>query len=68
MQNGLVERSKGKLRDERLNETLFSNLPQARTAIQLWKDDFNHKRSHSVLGKFTPAELARTLVLQIAAT
>ncbi len=67
MQNGFVESFNGKLRDECLNETVFSNLAQARSAIQLWKEDYNYRRPHSALGKFTPAEFARKLMLEIAA-
>jgi putative transposase len=67
MQNGFVESFNGKLRDECLNETLFSNLAQARLAIQQWREDYNHKRPHSALGKFTPAEFAKKFVLEIAA-
>jgi len=37
MQNGFVESFNGRLRDECLNETLFSDLTQARTAIRSWK-------------------------------
>lgn len=67
MQNGFVESFNGKLRDECLNETLFPNLAQARSAIQLWKEDYNHQRPHSALGKFTPAEFAKKLMLEIVA-
>lgn len=41
MQNGFVESFNGSFRDECLNETLFSSLAQARTAITAWKDDYN---------------------------
>ncbi|TGQ15948.1 hypothetical protein EN809_010500 [Mesorhizobium sp. M2E.F.Ca.ET.166.01.1.1] len=41
-----------------LNETLFANLAQARTAIQLWKEDYNQHRPHSAAGNVTPAEFA----------
>ncbi len=67
MQNGFVESFNGKLRDECLNETLFPNLAQARSAIQLWKEAYNHQRPHSALGKFTPAEFAKKLMLEIVA-
>ncbi len=40
MQNGFVESFNGKLRDECLNETLSSNLAQARLAIEQWKEDY----------------------------
>ncbi len=64
MQNGFVESFNGKLRDECLNETLFADLSQARTAIQLWKEDYNHNRPHSALGNVTPAEFASKMRLE----
>jgi transposase InsO family protein len=35
------------LRDELLNETLFTSLAQARVAIALWRADYNTARPHS---------------------
>ncbi len=57
-QNAYVESFNGKLRDECLNETLFSSLPHARAVLAHWKDDYNHVRPHSSLGGATPAEVA----------
>ena len=37
MQNGFIESFNGSFRDECLNETLFSSLPQARQHITAWK-------------------------------
>ena len=56
MQNGLVESFSGCLRDERLNEHLFSNLRHARQMIAAWRDDYNHHRPHSSLNGLTPRE------------
>jgi len=42
------------LRDERLDETLFSSLAQARAAITAWKEDSNRNRPHSSLDNITP--------------
>jgi len=39
MQNGFIERFNGRLRDELLNETLFSTLDQARMALATWRAD-----------------------------
>ena len=44
MQNGFVESFNGRFRDECLNDTLFSTLIEARTAIRSWKADYNHQR------------------------
>ncbi len=37
MQSGYIERFNGKFRDERLNAQWFETLPQARSAITLWR-------------------------------
>lgn len=59
------ERLRGKLQrslpDECLNclnDTLFSTLSEARSAITSWKEDYNHHRLHSALGNMTPVEFA----------
>ena len=64
MQNGFVESFNGSFRDECLNETLFSSLPQARQQITEWKEDYNKKRPHSSLGNITPNEFAMKMALQ----
>lgn len=58
MQNGLVESFNGRLRDECLNEHLFSSLSQARQLIAAWRDDYNHHRPHTSLDGLTPREYA----------
>jgi len=47
MQNAFVESFHGRLRDEFLNETLFTSLRQARLALEVWQPDYNHVRPHS---------------------
>ena len=58
-QNGYVESFNGRLRDERLNETLFASLGHARSVLRAWRDDYNHVRPHSGIGGLTPADAAR---------
>jgi len=58
MQNGFIESFNGKLRDEKLNETLFTTLHQARVELAQWRNDYNHHRPHSGLGWLTPSEFA----------
>ena len=58
MQNGFVESFNGRLRDECLNEILFTSLPHARSVLATWKEDYNTVRPHSKLGGKTPAEIA----------
>jgi putative transposase len=49
MQNGFIESFAGRLRDELLNETLFSSLAQARAALLRWQLGYNTTRPHSKL-------------------
>jgi putative transposase len=58
MQNGFVESFNGKLRDECLNETLFSSLRHARIVLAEWKRDYNTVRPHSAHSGKTPSEIA----------
>jgi putative transposase len=48
-QNTFIESFNARLRDELLNETLFTSLAQ---------DDYNNARPHSALGNLTPTEFA----------
>ena len=61
MQNGYVESFNGRMRDELLNETVFTSLPQARAVIAAWVADYNTTRPHSALGYQTPAAHAAKL-------
>lgn len=54
-QNGFVESFNGRLRDECLNETLFTTLAQARAVLAAWQHDYNQVPPHSGLGGRTPA-------------
>jgi len=56
MQNGFVESFNGRLRDECLNETLFSSLEEARNVLAAWRNDYNRVRPHSSLANSTPEE------------
>src|SRR5215471_8306903 len=55
-QNAFIESFNGRLRDELLNETLFSSLAHARAALARWQIDYNTVRPHSSLGNLTPLE------------
>ena len=57
-QNAFVESFNGRLRDELLNETLFTSLVHARAMLAAWKQDYNTSRPHSGLGWLTPSEFA----------
>jgi putative transposase len=58
-QNAFVESFNGRLRDELLNETLFTSLRHAREALAIWKDDYNTVRPHSALGNLPPIAYAQ---------
>ncbi len=56
------------MRDELLNETLFTSMAHASEKIAVWIDDYNTGRPHSSLGYATPAALAAELRKQGAAS
>ena len=56
-QNAFVESFNGRLRDECLNEILFTSLAHARAELLAWQRDYNEVRPHSSLGGRAPAEL-----------
>jgi putative transposase len=58
MQNGFVESFIGRLRDECLNEHLFTSYAHARATINEWRIDYNNTRPHSSLDGLTPFQFA----------
>jgi hypothetical protein len=56
-QNAFAESFIGRLRDECLNETLFTSLPQARAVLAAWQRDYNEVRPHSAHEGRTPASI-----------
>jgi putative transposase len=58
-QNAFIESFNGRLRDELLNETLFTSLAHAREALAIWMDDYNTVRPHSAIGNLPPADYAK---------
>lgn len=58
MHIGFVESFNGRLRDECLNEHLFTSLPHAREVIEAWAFDYNTRRPHTSLDGLTPQEFA----------
>ena len=59
MQNGFIESFNGRLRDELLNETLFTSLGHVRETLAIWRLDYNTVRPHSRLGNLPPVEYAK---------
>ena len=58
MQNGFVESFNWRLRDECLNEHLFTSYRHAREIIEDWRTDYNLNRPHTSLDGLTPHEFA----------
>ena len=58
-QNAFAESFIGRLRDECLNEALFTSLAEARAVLADWRDDYNQTRPHSSLNNQTPTAFAR---------
>jgi putative transposase len=58
-QNAFVESFNGKFRDECLNEEVFTNLAEARSVIERWRQDYNQVRPHSAHGGLTPEAVHR---------
>ena len=64
VQNAFIESFNGRLRDEFLNETLFTSLAQTRASLEEWRRDYNTVRPHSRIGWLTPAVYAAAFSLQ----
>ena len=60
VQNAFIESFNSKLRDECLNEYVFSSLGEAREIIERWRHDYNHLRPHSSPGYLALKEFAAT--------
>src|SRR5262249_44920143 len=61
-QNAFIESFNGRLRDELLNETLFTSLAHARQMLATFQDDYNTVRPHSGL---PPAAYAKLNALRV---
>jgi putative transposase len=60
-QNAFIESFNGRLRDECLNENVFSSLHQAREIVESWRQHYNEYRPHSSIGYLTPLEYRQQL-------
>src|SRR5438477_934550 len=54
-QNAFIESFNGRLRDELLNETLFTSLAHARQMLAIFQEDYSTVRPHSGIGNLPPA-------------
>lgn len=59
-QNGFCESFNGRVRDECLNESLFSTLREAQEITANWRNAYNTQRPHSALNWATPNEFANS--------
>ena len=48
--NGYIESFNGKMRDELLNQEIFTTLKEAKLSIEQWRKDYNQLRPHSSPG------------------
>jgi putative transposase len=58
MQNGSIESFNGRFREECLDPSWFTSLPEARRTIEAWRLDYNLHRPHTSLRMRTPAAFA----------
>lgn len=59
VQNAVIESFNGKMRDECLNQEWFTDLDEARTCIEKWREDYNLFRPHSSLANLAPTVWAQ---------
>ena len=57
-ENSYIESFLGKFRMECLNRYLFFTLPEIRTIVETWRDEYNHIRPHSALDYLPPSTFA----------
>lgn len=55
-ENSYIESFHGKLRDECLNQEIFSSIEQAGIVLETWRQEYNNYRPHSSLGYLSPEE------------
>ncbi len=60
-ENGYAESFNARVRDELLEQELFSSLQEARLLARRWQWEYNFERPHSSLGYSTPAKYAASL-------
>jgi hypothetical protein len=63
MQNAFVESFNGRLRDECLNETVFTSLRHARAVLAEWQRDYNGGTATFGIGQRQPSLAQAAIVL-----
>jgi putative transposase len=60
-QNAFIESFNARLRDECLNEHVFSDVHEAQATLEQWRRYYNEERPHGSLEGQTPNEFAERL-------
>jgi putative transposase len=58
MQNAFIESFNATFRDDCLNQHWFTSLAEARLLIEHWRNEYNHLRPHSSIGRIPPNSFA----------
>lgn len=58
-ENSYIESFNGKLRDECLNQEIFSSIEHAGLVLENWREEYNNYRPHSSLGGLSPVAYVR---------
>jgi putative transposase len=58
-ENSYIESFNGKMRDECLNQNIWTTLRHIQEELEAWRQEYNNDRPHSSLGECTPTEFAR---------
>lgn len=66
VENAFAESFNGRLREECLNQHVFTDLRAANELIRRWHDDYNEVRPHSSLGGLSPIQALARLRVQHA--
>ncbi|RYF52160.1 MAG: transposase [Cytophagaceae bacterium] len=56
-QNGSIQSSNSRFRDESLDTEWFTNQAEVRVLIKQWRKHYNEHRPHRAIGYRTPAEM-----------
>lgn len=64
VENGMIESFNGRVRDECLNQNIFTSLEDAGDIVENWRMYYNTERAHSSLGNLTPIEFLEKAKLE----
>ena len=61
-QNAYAESFNATLRYECFQANIFKDMTEAKTIIAYWKEEYNHERPHSSIGKIPPAKYRQKIL------